>query len=239
VSSPDLQSLCRYDYDSCRTRPVTTVTLVEAAVESLEEALSAQRAGCSRIELCANLSEGGTTPDPGLIARTVRECRIPIFVMIRPRAGDFVYSPAEIDFMLNQIGVARSSGAAGIVTGALDAHDEIDGRTVARLLLATQPLPLTFHRAFDRCANLPQALDELTGIGVNRVLTSGGARTAAEGAGNLAQMVQRSRGRIAILAGGKIRADNVAELVSNTGVSEVHSRYLDEGSMRDLVSRAG
>ena len=114
-------------------------------------------------------------------------------------------------------------------------HDEIDGRTLARLLLATQPLPLTFHRAFDRCANLPQALDELTGIGVNRVLTSGGARTAAEGAGNLAQMVQRSRGRIAILAGGKIRADNVAELVSNTGVSEVHSRYLDERGMGGLI----
>ena len=215
------------------------MTLVEAAVESLAEALGAERAGCGRIELCANLSEGGTTPDAELIARTVAECRIPVFVMVRPRGGDYVYSPAEIDNMLNQIGVVRSIGVAGIVTGALDGHDEIDVASIASLLRATRPLPLTFHRAFDRCANLPQALDELVGIGVSRVLTSGGAKTAGEGAGNLARLVQRSRGRIAILAGGKIRADNVAELVSQTGVAEVHSRYLDEASMRDLVGRAG
>ena len=215
------------------------MTLVEAAVESLEEALSAERAGCGRIELCANLSEGGTTPDAQLITQTVTQCRIPVVVMVRPRAGDYVYSPAEIDIMLNQIGAVRSVGVAGIVTGALDAHDEIDVASIARLLRATRPLQLTFHRAFDRCANLPQALDELLGIGVSRVLTSGGAKTAGEGAPNLARLVQRSRGRIAILAGGKIRADNVAELVARTGVAEVHSRYLDEASMRDLVSRAG
>lgn len=215
------------------------MTLVEAAVESLEEALGAERAGCGRIELCANLSEGGTTPNTQLIARTVEACRIPVFVMVRLRGGDYVYSPAEVDLMVDQIGVARSIGAAGIVTGALDAHDEIDVGSVARLVRATQSLPLTFHRAFDRCANLPQALDELTGIGVSRVLTSGGAKTAAEGAGNLARLVQRSRGRIAILAGGKIRAHNVAELISRTGVAEVHTRYLDEAGMGDLVRRAG
>jgi copper homeostasis protein CutC len=215
------------------------VTLVEAAVESLEEALGAERAGCGRIELCANLSEGGTTPDRELIAQAVAQCRIPVVVMVRPRGGDYVYSPAEIDIMLNQIAVVRSIGAAGIVTGALDPHDEIDVASMARLLSATQPLPLTFHRAFDRCANLPQALDELIGIGVSRVLTSGGAKTAGEGAGNLERLVRRARGRIAILAGGKIRTDNVAELVSQTGVAEVHSRYLDEASMGDLVRRAG
>ena len=215
------------------------MTLVEAAVESLEEALGAERAGCGRIELCANLGEGGTTPNTELIARTVEECRIPVFVMVRPRPGDYVYSEAEIDTMLKQITVACSIGATGIVTGALDAHDEIDTGSIARLVRATQPLPLTFHRAFDRCANLPQALDELIGIGVSRVLTSGGAKTASEGAANLARLVQRSRGRIQILAGGKIRANNVAQLVSGTGVAEVHSRYLDETSMRDLVSHAG
>jgi len=215
------------------------VTLVEAAVESLEEALAAERAGCGRIELCANLSEGGTTPDRELISQAVAQCRIPVVVMVRPRGGDYVYSAAEIDIMLNQIAVVRSNGAAGVVTGALDAHDKIDVACMARLLSATQSLPLTFHRAFDRCANLPQALDELIGIGVSRVLTSGGAKTAGEGAGNLARLVQRSRGRIAILAGGKIRAENVEELVSRTGVAEVHSRYLDEASMRDLARRAG
>src|SRR5216117_3031138 len=142
--------------------------LIEAAVESQHAALAAIQGGAHRIELCTDLAHGGTTPDVQLI----RECRaqltIPVFVLVRPRAGDFVYSAAEHRAMLEQIAAAKQAGAAGVVTGALRAQRDIDEVRTAELISAARPLPATFHRAFDECRNLPAALETLIQLGVSR-----------------------------------------------------------------------
>jgi len=208
---------------------------IEAAVETLEAALAAEHAGVDRIELCANLSEGGTTPSPGLIAALVDKAQVPVFVMIRPRGGGFVYSRDEIEAMIRDIELARDTGIAGIVTGALTADGRIDIERTRGLMSAASGLPVTFHRAIDFSANLPDALETLIDLGVARVLTSGGAATALQGASMIATLVDQARERIAIIAGGGIRDHNVRDVIARTGVREVHSRLVDEKIMRALV----
>lgn len=209
--------------------------LVEAAVETLESALAAERSGVNRIELCANLIDGGTTPGAGLIAAVAERVRIPMFVMIRPRGGGFIYSDDEINAMNRDIEFAGSIGVAGIVTGALTSHGEIDTRQTRTLLDAAAGLPVTFHRAFDVVENPLDALEQLIDLGVGRVLTSGGAPTAAEGGNAIASLVDQARGRIAILAGGGIREHNVRDVIARTGVAEIHTRFIEEPRMRGLV----
>lgn len=209
--------------------------LIEAAVEKLDEALSAERAGVDRIELCANLRDGGTTPSARLIAAVVDQIRLPVFVMIRPRSGGFVYSDAEIDAMTRDIELAEETGIAGIVTGALTADGRVDIAHTRTLVKAAAGLPVTFHRALDCAGNLMDALEQLIDIGVSRVLTSGAAATALDGAATIASLVDQARERIAIIAGGGIREHNVREVISRTGVREVHSRLVDEMTMRGLV----
>jgi copper homeostasis protein len=198
--------------------------LIEAAVESLESALAAEGAGANRIELCANLSVGGTTPSASLIAAVLDATNLPVFVMIRPRGGGFVYSDDEIEKMLRDIEHARSTSAAGIVTGVMTPDARVDVERTGTLVNAASGLPVTFHKAFDSTDNLPKALEQLIQIGVSRVLTSGGAPTALEGASAIADLVDRARDRIAIIAGGKVRAHNVRELIVRTGIREVHAR---------------
>jgi copper homeostasis protein len=198
--------------------------LVEAAVDTLQSALTAERAGAGRIELCASLSDGGTTPSAGMIAAVTERCRIPVFVLVRPRGGDFVYSDAEVGIMLRDIQLAKSLGAKGIVTGALDANAKIDVQKTRELVHIAKGLPVTFHRAFDYAANLGEALDMLIDAKVSRVLTSGGANTALEGAPRISALVKQAAGRIAIIAGGGVRESNVREVITLTGVTEVHAR---------------
>ena len=209
--------------------------LIEAAVETLESALAAERAGANRIELCAKLSVGGTTPDAGLIAAVAAQVRIPVFVMVRPRGGGFAYSNDDIDAMSSDIEQAGSIGIAGIVTGALTAHDQVDAQHTRALLDAAAGLPVTFHRAFDVVPDPLNALEQLIDLGVSRVLTSGAAPTAAEGVDAIATLVDQARGRIAILAGGGIRDHNARDVIARTGVGEIHTRFIDEPSMRGLV----
>jgi copper homeostasis protein len=198
--------------------------LIEAAVESLESALAAEGAGANRIELCANLRVGGTTPDASLIAAVLDATNLPVFVMIRPRGGGFVYSDDEIKQMLRDVEHARTTRVAGIVTGVLNPHARVDVERTRVLVSAASGLPVTFHKAFDSTANLPEALEQLIQIGVSRVLTSGGSPTALEGASTIADLVDQARDRIAIIAGGGIREHNVRELIVRTGVREVHAR---------------
>jgi copper homeostasis protein len=215
--------------------------LVEAAVESLESALAAERGGADRIELCANLSEGGTTPEAGLIAAVVERMTLPVFVLVRPRGGGFVYSDDEINAMTRDIAVAGPMGIAGIVTGALGSDGSIESKQTRLLMKAAAGLPVTFHRAFDVVAEPLGALEQMIDLGVSRVLTSGGATTAPEGADAIAALVDRSRDRIAIIAGGGVREHNVLDVIARTGVREVHTRLIDEARMRalvDLVRRA-
>ena len=196
--------------------------LVEACVDSVESALAAGRGGAHRMELCANLIEGGTTPSAGTLAVCRARLEIPIFVLIRPRGGDFLYSAAELAVMLEDIGRAKEAGAHGVVTGVLRADGEIDTDRTRQLVAAARPLRVTFHRAFDVSRDAGRALETLIALGVDRVLTSGQAATAPEGAETIARLVRQAAGRIAVLPGGGVTADNVADLVRATGVSEVH-----------------
>ena len=211
------------------------MTLVEAAVETLDSALVAERAGADRIELCENLSDGGTTPGTRLIGTVAERTRLPVFVLIRPRAGDFVYSDDEFDQMIRGTELARRLGIAGIVTGALTPDGRVDVKRTRVLVEAAAGLPVTFHRAIDSAVDLPAALEGAIEAGASRVLTSGGAATAVEGVDLIAALIGQARERITVIAGGGIREPNVRDVIARTGVREVHARLIDEGQMRGLV----
>jgi len=213
--------------------------LVEAAVESLEAALAAAEGGAHGIELCTDLAQGGTTPGVQLLRDCHSQVVIPIFVLVRPRAGDFVYTDAEHHTMLEQIHRAKDAGAHGIVTGALTSAHEIAEDRTAELVDAARPWTLTCHRAFDVCVDLAVALEQLIRLGVDRVLTSGGARTAPAGAERIRQLVTQAQGRIQIVAGGGIDGSNVARLVLDTGVQEVHFSVRDAEKVRAVVRSLG
>jgi len=212
--------------------------LIEACVESLPAAVAAAAGGADRIELCANLAAGGTSPDAETLAACLSRLTIPVFVMVRPRGGDFHYSAAERAGMVEEIWQVKAAGggAQGIVTGALRPDATVDETLTRELIAAAQPLPVTFHRAFDSCDDVEKALETLIALGVTRVLTSGGAATAPEGAATIAKLVRLAAGRIGILAGGGVKADNVAALVRTTGVREVHLSTKDADKIRRVVA---
>lgn len=201
-------------------RPV----LVEACVESPSEAMDAQAAGAARVELCASLVDGGTTPSAGSIAVTVERLTIPVVVMIRPRGGDFTAVATERDTMVRDIEVAQLAGAAGVVAGVLTPERRVDREAMRAIVDVARPLPVTFHRAFDFTRDLDEALDDLLALGIDRVLTSGGADTAVAGAARLASLRDRAGARLVVMAGGGVRAGHVARLVAASGVTEVHAR---------------
>ena len=198
--------------------------LVEACVDSVASSLAAERGGAHRLELCDALFDGGTTPSAGMIAACKEAVSIPVFVMIRPRGGGFVYSDAERDVMRRHVVVARDLGADGIVIGGLCRDNTIDLDLVRMLVEAGRGLPVTFHRAFDFAPDLAMSLETLVEAGVQRVLTSGGAATAADGATALADLVRQAGSRLVVMAGGGVREENVRSLVSESGVREVHVR---------------
>jgi len=201
-----------------------TTILIEACVDSVPSALAAEAGGAGRVELCDNMIEGGTSPSAGTIAAAKARLRIPVFVMIRPRGGDFLYSDVEYDVMRRDIAHARELGADGVVLGLLDRGGAVDVERTRALVAAARPLPVTFHRAFDVARDPDEALDALVDLGVERVLTSGLAPTALEGMPLIARLVQRASGRIGILPGCGIDDTNVRDLVGQSGVREVHVR---------------
>jgi len=210
--------------------------IVEAAVESLDDALAAVAGGADRLELCANLDDGGTTPSAALITAVREKVELPVLVMIRPRGGDFMYSDAELSRMYEDIAMARVLGASGVVLGVLDTFERLDLERSAALVEAAEGLPVTFHRAIDRVARRVVAIDALAALGVARVLTSGGAATASEGTDELRAMVRRAGDRLTIVAGGGVRANNAREIVERTGVTELHARCSgDSGRIRGIV----
>jgi copper homeostasis protein len=213
--------------------------LVEAAVESLDDARAAVEGGAGRLELCARLDLGGTTPDLALLQSVVATASVPVLAMIRPRGGDFVYSAAEIEGMHAGVGAALRAGASGVVLGALDATSGIDVAATRSLVRAARGAPVTFHRAIDETPDPLAALDLLIDLGVARVLTSGGATSAEQGIDGLAALVRRAAGRIAIVAGGGVRGGNARRIAERTGVGEVHARCAGDASriraIRDAV----
>lgn len=214
------------------------MVLVEACIETLGQALAAEAGGAGRIELCANLAEQGTTPPDALLSACLSQVKLPVFSIIRPRAGSFVYADDELETMLRQVRQARDLGAHGIVSGALDTAGRIDAAAVSALVRAAHPLPFTFHRAFDALDDQAAGLDTLLSLGVDRVLTSGGAATALRGADAIARLVRQAGGRLVVMAGGGVRAHNVREILGRTGVHEVHGRLGSAHSVRAVVAAA-
>jgi copper homeostasis protein len=198
--------------------------IVEACVDSVESALAAERGGANRLELCDALFDGGTTPSAGMIAACKERVSIPVFPIIRPRGGGFVYSNAELDVMRRDIIAARALGADGVVIGALRPDGSVHAEHTRLLVDAAEATPVTFHRAFDFTPDLGRALEALVSCGVTRVLSSGGAPTAREGAERLGSLVRQAGDRIVVMAGGGVREENVRELVATSGVREVHVR---------------
>lgn len=196
--------------------------LVEVAVDSAAGAATAADAGADRVELCTSLGEGGLTPSRGLIEAVLTATTIPVFAMVRPRRGDFLYDAAEFDVMLRDVRHAKAAGVHGIVAGVLRADGRLDVERMRELVAAAAPLPFTCHRAFDVCAEPAAAIDTLIAIGAARVLTSGQAATATAGSAAIAKAVERARGRLVVMAGAGVRADVVTALVAATGVREVH-----------------
>ncbi len=195
---------------------------VEVCVDSVAGALAAEAGGADRVELCADLVEGGTTPSAGTIAAVRAAIGLGLVVLVRPRAGDFLYSPAEIDVLMRDIAVAKEAGADGVALGMLARDGSIDSELVARASALARPMQVTFHRAFDLSREPFEALEVLLALGVDRVLTSGQAQSAPAGAALLGSIVLRAEGRLAVMAGGGVRAENVCALVTASRVTEVH-----------------
>jgi copper homeostasis protein len=200
--------------------------LLEVCVETVTSAVAAERGGAHRVELCSNLAVEGVTPSLELIEQVRRRISIPLHVLIRPRAGGFLYTPPEFELMKSEIAHARQMGVNGVVFGILDAASQVDVSRTRELVERARPLAVTFHRAFDKSANLPSALEAVIQTGATRILTSGGARNADEGSDMLSQLVRRAAGRVSILACGTIRDSNVRKIVDATGVREVHASLL-------------
>ncbi len=197
--------------------------LLEIAVETADDARAAVAAGADRLELCAALSCGGLTPSRGAIEAAARAAAAPLIVLIRPRAGDFCYSAGEFDAMRSDVEAARAAGAAGVALGVLTARGEIDALRCRALVDCAAGLQTVFHRAFDVTPDPPASLDCLVELGFARVLSSGGATSARDGAAALAALAAQARGRIEIMPGGGIRAANVAEVLRRTGCGQVHA----------------
>ena len=197
--------------------------LLEISVETLEAATAAERGGADRVELCGNLSVGGVTPDTEILRAVRAQVHIPIFSMIRPRAGDSVYSDAEFSEMRRSISDAKESGMDGVVLGVLTKERRVDLERTRELVELAKPLPVTYHRAFDEATDLRQALEDVIQSGVKRILTSGGAKTALEGAAVLAELIEAAGERIVVVPGAGISSANITEVARRTRAREFHS----------------
>ena len=194
----------------------------EICANSVASCIAAQEGGANRVELCAGIPEGGTTPSYGMIRNARESISIALNVIIRPRGGDFLYSEHEIQEMLYDIQVAKELGADGLVFGCLNPDGSVDISAMSRLMKAAGDTPVTFHRAFDH-TNYPfKALEDIISLGCTRILTSGCRPTALEGVDLLAQLVEKAGGRIIIMPGCGVKENNIAEIARLSGAREFH-----------------
>lgn len=209
--------------------------LLEIAANSVASALAAQAGGADRIELCENLSEGGTTPSHGTLAVVRERLRIPVYVLIRPRGGDFLYDDAELEAMRRDIEHCARLGCDGVVIGALDADGAVDVPRCRELIAAAGTMGVTFHRAFDAARDQAEALQAVVALGCERVLTSGTAPDALTGAESIAALVAQRAGQgLRIMAGAGITAGNIRSIAERSGAHEFHAsaRSLYRSAMR-------
>jgi len=200
---------------------------LEVCVNSTISAIEAQRGGADRVELCENMGDGGCTPSAGTIILAKEQLTIPVFVMIRPRGADFNYSDLEFEIMKSDIWMAKELGADGVVFGILLPDGRIDRKRMKVLVDLARPMGITCHRAFDMTRDPIEALDDLMELGIDRVLTSGQADSALEGAPLIRQLVQKAEGRIIIMPGHGIKEHNLKDVIQETGAQEFHL-YLTE-----------
>ncbi|MGP1392897.1 MAG: copper homeostasis protein CutC [Candidatus Cryptobacteroides sp.] len=197
--------------------------ILEICASSLQSVQAAVDGGAQRVELCSALDEGGVTPSLGFIREARKNKTLKIHVLIRPRRGDFLYNESEIACMEQDIVMAKSCGADGIVIGALTADGLIDKEVCKRLINAAGNMNITFHRAFDLCQNPYKALDDIIRLGFNRILTSGQAPTAIDGIPLIKELINRSGNTLTILPGGGVSPDNARYLLEETGATELHA----------------
>jgi copper homeostasis protein len=198
---------------------------LEVCANSLTSALAAQEGGAIRVELCDNLNEGGTTPSYGQIKMARKLLNIKLYVLIRPREGDFLYSDIEFEIIKADVQYCIDAGCDGVVIGILNADGSINKPRCAELVQMAKKsgLGVTFHRAFDMCNDMDKALEDIIELGCERILTSGGKSTAPEGANVIARLIEKAAGRIIIMPGSGVSESTVAELVHITKVTEIHS----------------
>lgn len=197
--------------------------ILEICADSVESAVAAERGGASRIELCSSLLEGGVSPSAGLISTVRSRLSIDVYVMIRPRGGDFCYSATEFEAMEQDVLTAKQLCADGIVFGILKEDGHIDVARTCHLIEIARPLKTTFHRAFDMSRELSKSLADLIQTGADRVLTSGGEQNVEDGLPAIANLVRVAGSRIAIMAGGGVTESNVHRIIEETGVREIHA----------------
>jgi copper homeostasis protein len=197
--------------------------VLEICVESVESAIAADAGGAHRIELCTNLAGGGTTPSAGLMQSVRKHVRLPVHAMIRPRTGDFCYSNHELEIMRNDIEAAKQAKMDGVVLGILRENTRVDVERTKLLVKFAQPLPTTFHRAFDLAKNPTTALEDVIQTGSSRILTSGGESRATDGLPALLHLVQAAKHRIAIMPCGGINSGNILRIIRATSALEVHT----------------
>ncbi len=203
--------------------------LFEACVESTDLAIAAEKGGADRIELCVDLDIGGVTPPQPMIAETRRHLTIPIHVLIRPHGGDFCYSNEEFDQMKSGVLFAKKAGANGIVVGILNQDKTVDVERTRILTELARPMSVTFHRGFDETPDPHRALQDIIGMGIERLLTSGQKPAAEEGVSLIRALVQRSADRLKVMPGGGVNEINALEIIDETGASELHGSLRSGG----------
>lgn len=198
----------------------------EKCIGSFLEALEAQELGAERVELCDNLAEGGTTPSYGTIKMVVKKLNIPAFVIIRPRGGDFYYTPEEIEIMKEDIKICKELGVKGVVIGALNRDNTINYDAIKEMIDLAKPMSITFHKAIDELENPVTEVKKLANLGVNRILTSGTKETALEGKNILREMIKEAGEDIIIIVAGKVTKDNLNEISNLIPTKEYHGKKI-------------
>ncbi|XP_014281691.1 copper homeostasis protein cutC homolog isoform X2 [Halyomorpha halys] len=218
---------------------------MEVCIDNLESAINAERGGAIRLELCSALSDGGLTPSVGFLRIVKQKVKIPVFVMIRPRSGDFIYSEDEIEIMSEDMKILQENGADGFVFGITTSTGKIDIERCSKLMKLAGNHPVTFHRAFDTVKDPLESLEEIISLGFQRILTSGLQASASLGTSLLRQLIDVSKGRIIIMPGAGIKPDNLHFILKETNPVEFHGSakapkkdyfISDENAVREMVT---
>lgn len=212
--------------------------VLEICTNSIESAIAAEKGGADRIELCANLGEGGTTPSYGQIKWCVEHLDLEVWPLIRPRGGDFLYTDSEFECILEDISFCKQIGCHGIVTGILDKDGNVDEARCRQIIATASPIPVAFHRAFDMSQNLEESLETIISLGFVRILTSGGKANAEIGASEIAKLVVQAGNRIEIMPGAGINSNNLLEIVKVTGAKCFHTTAKDNFASRMVFQNA-